>query len=138
MKLNLKAFGNRTVPSKLEAEGGITNVSLNNALYLLTKFGYPLEIHLVEEPDEWYVNMVWKNKVHQFSGFSWGYGGEGPHGLMTLFTALELNNEAAEVPDGNFKGKWISETSIGKVTIILGDTSKLEKKQNLTIGTKTL
>lgn len=108
--INFEPFKRRIDPPvELEEEGGITQISLNNAWYSLERFGYPTTLELVEEKEEWFVYATWKNDKntievrHKFSGFSWGYGGEGPHGLMIFLEALGLNDIASQVVDGQFK-----------------------------------
>lgn len=126
MKLNLQAFGGRKVPTKLEKECGVTEKSLNNALLLLTNLGKPTSVTLVEEPQEWYVDTHWESleyghqdSNHRFSGFSWGYGGEGPHGLMTFLTALGLENVSEQVVSGVFKDATIFKAANGSKLITL-------------------
>jgi hypothetical protein len=101
---NLEAFANTWIdrrralsarePAELPQECGVTSISLENAYWLLTNLSVPTHIVLVEEPNEWYVDATWigekfdeKTLTHRFSGFSWGYGGEGPHGLKVFLDA---------------------------------------------------
>lgn len=75
--------------AEMEPEGGITQISLRNANRLVRALGKPDVVKLQhdQEHDEQYVVATWNSpKPHsfRFSGFSWGYGGEGPHGLLTF------------------------------------------------------
>lgn len=66
----------------LELENGSTRTSLFNADYFLRVFGKPLSIELINGEDCNYgVLVIWKSTMHLFTGFSWGYTGEGPSGL---------------------------------------------------------
>jgi hypothetical protein len=72
---------------KLQLEGGITQISLENADYFLRHYGLPERIKLQKEDDEYLVLATWPGVTHLFTGFSWGYlyGGEGTSGLNTFF-----------------------------------------------------
>jgi hypothetical protein len=102
---DLKVFGKRKVPTKLQSECGVTGISLDNALFLMSQHGCPNSIELIQEPNEWHVRLDWEKVFHTFSGFSWGYGGEGPHGFMTLLISLGLNDIAMQVPKKEFENR---------------------------------
>jgi hypothetical protein len=74
--------------SGLVVENGSTADSIRNADYLIRTYGYPLRIDLIGGMDCNYgVLAIWKNTMHLFTGFSWGYSGEGPSGLNEFFRA---------------------------------------------------
>ena len=67
---------------ELVPERGDTRTSLRNADYLLRTYGKPVSIELICGEDCNYgVLAIWKGTMHLFTGFSWGYTGEGPSGL---------------------------------------------------------
>ena len=72
---------------KLQEECGTTAISLENAAQLIAENGSPIRLDLADEPEEGNtVTAYWRNGMHfKFTGFSWGYGGTGPHGLERLF-----------------------------------------------------
>jgi hypothetical protein len=87
-------------PLQLEEEGGITEISLNNARALIAEFGKPERVEVfVDGQNEEMVeaNWRWDNIDHLFSGFSWGYGGEGPNGLVTFFKMIGYECSIREV-----------------------------------------
>lgn len=116
MKLNLKVFEDQRIKLKgaRQEECGVTQISLENAYYLLSKYGEPYSVDLTEEDGEWYVTVAWHVGVEmtdqKFSGFSWGYNGEGPRGLKTLMKALGM-----EEKDG-----WTPYKDLPKITTKLG------------------
>jgi hypothetical protein len=67
--------------SELVPERGDTRTSLRNADYLLRAYGKPVRIELINGEDTYGVLAIWKGTMHLFTGFSWGYTGEGPSGL---------------------------------------------------------
>lgn len=90
-------------PRLLEPEEGSTRVSLENASKLLKELGLPDVIHLYWDPQLWYVTEAWwGNELHKFTGFSWGYTGEGPRGLLGFFKMIGMD------PSVNIKeiGSW--------------------------------
>lgn len=84
---------NMKLRKTLEPEGGVTRVSLSNAETLIEAYGRPTTLRLYYDPIHWYmVTAVFYGGVtHTFSGFSWGYSGEGPRGLETFFTACGVD-----------------------------------------------
>jgi hypothetical protein len=89
----------------MKPEGGVTQISIENALELLDERGLPDSVQLVNEGEntgEHVVFATWTNPdgadfTHKFTGFSWGYRGEGPHGLTAFFEQLGLSER---IPDG--------------------------------------
>ena len=86
----LTLFYNQRVAKKrrLQVECGTTQISLENAYLLFTQYGKPMRVTLIaameERQADYAVLVEWSGFKHMFSGFSWGYGGEGPRGLRTL------------------------------------------------------
>lgn len=88
----------------LKAEGGVTQISIENAATLIDELGLPDTVQLVNEGEntaEHSVFATWSNPdgtdvTHKFTGFSWGYRGEGPHGLTAFFEQVGLSDR---VPD---------------------------------------
>jgi hypothetical protein len=77
----------------LEWEGGITSISLRNAQKLVDGLGKPDSVELTygKEHDEQYVTAFWNSSVvhsFRFTGFGWGYGGEGPCGLQKFLNEI--------------------------------------------------
>lgn len=80
---------------RLKPEGGVTEYSLHNGRLLRKAHGLPRAVALFYQrsPSAWpvevgfgspeYVTKVTyqDGHIHEFTGFAWGYGGEGPHGL---------------------------------------------------------
>jgi hypothetical protein len=73
---------------ELHAEGGITQIALQNAELLRQALGSPIRLELHMDPDggEWYRTRVMYDTgdSHTFTGFGWGYSGEGPRGLANF------------------------------------------------------
>jgi len=78
----------------LHVEGGITEIALQNAELLRQALGSPIRLELHMDPDgvEWYrVRVMFDTgDSHTFTGFGWGYSGEGPRGLATFCTQNEI------------------------------------------------
>ena len=72
---------------KLQEECGTTSISLENAKIIIAAYGSPRRVELSDDPEEGNtVVAYWSNGFHfAFTGFSWGYGGTGPHGLEQFF-----------------------------------------------------
>jgi hypothetical protein len=84
---------------QLEKECGVTQVSLKNADILIEEHGLPALIHLhLDENKDWLVTATFEGGVtHAFSGFSWGYCGEGPRGLRTFLDKSGVPTEMDEI-----------------------------------------
>ena len=81
----------------MKPEGGVTDISLENARELLGQYGRPTQVRCYQKGWETYVDTTWVDGVtHTFSGFSWGYGGRGPHGLAEFFQMIGLDDIALE------------------------------------------
>lgn len=104
MKLNLQPYIDRRIKrfDALQDECGVTRVSLENAYQLLHLHGVPYSIDLIRELNEWNVVVKWmvapSAVSHKFTGFSWGYRGEGPNGLLTFMESLGLEGPAGWTP----------------------------------------
>jgi hypothetical protein len=80
---------------RLKPEGGVTQISLENALQLIEEKGPPDLVQLINEgknTSEHAVVATWGDFSHTFTGFSWGYGGEGPNGLAKFFRMVGLQH----------------------------------------------
>jgi hypothetical protein len=77
---------------KIPKETGSTRVSLENAALLLVRYGLPAELGVENVRDEFVVWAHWPPRVmtYSFQGFSWGYSGEGPRGLESLFKMVGM------------------------------------------------
>jgi hypothetical protein len=88
----------------LHKECGSTDTSLENARRLVTMIGHPALLEFIGGGDstQHKVTATWQwpgkdNFEHTFSGFAWGFGGRGPHGLAEFLAmiggarALDLN-----------------------------------------------
>ena len=85
---------------KLKQECGVTDISLFNAKALVAMFGNPSKVtlHSMRDATEQNVIASWDfgggaGIDHTFSGFSWGYGGEGPRGLYKFFRMIGYSIE---------------------------------------------
>jgi hypothetical protein len=80
----------------LKLECGTTQISLSNSRILTKEMGKPALVVLTKDGYEWNTTAYWGDscKVPRFSfrfnGFSWGYGGEGPNGLLCYLRELGL------------------------------------------------
>lgn len=83
----------------LEGEGGVTDISLHNAHVLLEHLGLPDRVSIYWDPlhsEGPAVRAVWEAPgamAHTFTGFSWGYGGEGPRGLFRFLESIGARPE---------------------------------------------
>ena len=75
---------------KLTEECCVTVHSIENAKILVKAYGIPSVITITGDPSEadHVVHCEWgrlfSKVAHDFTGFSWGYGGEGPRGLYVF------------------------------------------------------
>lgn len=85
----------------LQPEGGVTQISLENAKALVRERGLPQIVQLVnagKDASEHEVVATWVGNEDTspdieftFTGFAWGYGGEGPRGLAEFFRMTGLD-----------------------------------------------
>jgi len=87
-------------------EEGVTQRSIHNAHVLVEKYGRPDHIGFRVHPRDGQVVSWWwdpsektggANREHLFTGFSWGYAGEGPSGLFAVLTALGVSITRSEI-----------------------------------------
>lgn len=87
---------------RLLIEGGITQTSLKNDRRLTKRLGAPcrLELHY-SKTGEWYraVAFYQNGDQHVFTGFAWGYSGEGPRGLLEFCQHHEIPLDADEIDE---------------------------------------
>ena len=93
-------YAHELIEKGLQVEGGVTALSLHNAKVLIERFGLPDSVELFRSPIHghalralWFTRREgWAERGPEwtFTGFPWGYGGEGPHGLETFFEMLNL------------------------------------------------
>jgi hypothetical protein len=80
---------------RLQPEGGVTQISLENARTLIEAYGLPQIVQLVnagKDASEHEVVATWEDEAEfTFTGFAWGYGGEGPRGLAEFFRMVGLD-----------------------------------------------
>ena len=75
-----------TKKRKIRSEGGVTRFSLDNGAILLRNHGAPVWVRATySDVGEWYVVEVGYSDgaAHKFTGFSWGYSGEGCRGFSS-------------------------------------------------------
>lgn len=91
---------------------GITRTSLERAPEMLNLIKNPKYVYLLYQEDPWdFVTYVVDHSgdAVRFSGFSWGYKGEGPRGLEYLlreYIGWTLPPEQ-EWPPAHMPGLWI-------------------------------
>lgn len=98
---------------RLKPEVGVTEISLANAKEIIVKYGVPDIVQLVNEGNstgDHVVHASWGDGTdsgesfdHKFTGFSWGYSGEGPAGLTKFFEMVGISkrlesNVVAKLP----------------------------------------
>lgn len=102
-------------------ECGVTRVSLTNEGRLSKALGRPVRVELLYNPTivEWYrVRAMYDSgDSHVFTGFSWGYNGEGPRGLLKFCQRNDLPLTMEEIAQLNnsTKGRvWVWPTPPAK------------------------
>ena len=95
---------------KTKEECGVTFNSLENAKMLIKMFGKPDMVSLtyIDDPWEYLVKAEWSNSSFTFTGFSWGYYGEGSRGLfefLQMCGSTLTMDESARIENGvkNYK-----------------------------------
>ena len=99
----------------MKPEGGVTEVSLENARELLAEYGRPLQVRCYQQDWETYVETTWIDGMsHTFSGFGWGYGGTAPDGLAEFFQMIGIEVTSADLAE------WPTEDA-GDITYVIGE-----------------
>jgi len=85
--------------TRIQREGGVTRISLRNGELLNGRKGAPVWVRLCLHPDHWYVTQAGYSdgSSHTFTGFSWGYAGEGSRGLAEWTKANDVPLEMREI-----------------------------------------
>jgi hypothetical protein len=99
-------------------EGGITEVSLANAVYLLARHGLPHIVRLANpgrqaSPMNHTVRLEWNTAgmgTFLLDGFGWGYHGAGSMGLARLLILLGIRDDDLFVVRSEI-GRWPQEAS---------------------------
>ena len=93
----------------LSQEGGITEIALQNAETLRQALGAPVRVELHMDPNgvEWYRTRAFYDTGdhHTFTGFGWGYTGEGPRGLASFCQQNDIPLTINEIEDLDNKSK---------------------------------
>lgn len=108
-KSNLQAIH---VPG-IQPEVGITGVSVSNARILTSEVGKPALVVLSKEGKDYITTAYWgeltvkkaiyKRYLFRFTGFSWGYSGEGPNGLLNYLKDLGVKVDVLKLARLNDK-----------------------------------
>ena len=107
---------NSLVEIKLKKEGGVTRISLENLKNILKDVGKEsiskVTFHFNRSDDarlhiEWYDDKTDRAESWDFTGFSAGYGGEGPRGLVDALKMLDISgwdfNKVVGLKPGRYK-----------------------------------
>lgn len=89
----------------VEVESGVTEISLANARRLIKAWGKPslIILSLKKKTQSNMINnhttIYWGLAKKKFicNGFGWGYGGEGPNGLVKLLRELGLKKDITDI-----------------------------------------
>lgn len=101
---------------KLEEEGGITQISLRNIEKLRSVHGSVRAIEHDNYSEEQCTNIIFADgHVHRATGFSCGYRGEGPHGLLTVMKDYLFRSDITI----DHIASWSSGEKIGRRYLIL-------------------
>lgn len=98
---------------KLQVECGTTQISLENAMFLMEQYGIPHTVTLInggnETDADYGVLAIWDGVMHLFTGFSWGYSGEGPRGLDIFLKACGsfYSTQAANIKVSSYSQREI-------------------------------
>ena len=99
---------------QLRTEGGITRFSLENNRRLTKRLGRPVRVECHYDPNvaEWYIVKAFYDSglTHEFTGFSWGYTGEGCRGLLEFcqYNEIPLTMEEISSLNNNTKSlAWV-------------------------------
>jgi hypothetical protein len=98
---------------QLREEAGITRDSLHNARALERRWGRPVELVLDaggSTVDHCVTAFYPGGQRFIFTGFAWGYGGEGPRGLCEFLRGLGFDvtmQTIASWPEANFGKRMV-------------------------------
>lgn len=85
----------------LKNEYGVTAISLKNARKLIDEYGIPAFIILKMRGQEQEVIVKWNDETglitYVFNGLTWGYIGEGPHGLQKFLEWCNINVSVEDI-----------------------------------------
>jgi hypothetical protein len=89
----------------IKVESGVTEISLANARLLIKAWGKPALIVLSRKKKarsnaiDNHTTIYWGLAQKKFicNGFGWGYGGEGPNGLVKLLRELGLKKDVTDI-----------------------------------------
>lgn len=83
----------------LQPEYGATSASLSNARLLLRRDGPVMAVRLYYRgsPPDYEALVLFGARCHQFTGFAWGYGGEGPRGLLRFCHLAKVPLDGIEI-----------------------------------------
>lgn len=96
---------------RLQQECGVTRISLQNGRVLQEEHGFPCWVRLLGGHDplsgnDPAVEVGYPDgHHHRFTGFAFGYGGEGPHGLATWAAANRVPLTVETIQALPFRGK---------------------------------
>jgi len=97
---------------QLRKEGGVTRFSLENNRRLTKRLGRPVRVECHYDPNvaEWYRVKAFYDSgdAHEFTGFAWGYQGEGPRGLLEFCQYNEIPLTAEEILQLNNNTKCLA------------------------------
>jgi len=97
---------------RLLKEAGVTQTSLKNERRLSKRLGRPVRVELHYDPDgdDWYIVRAFYDSgdQHNFTGFSWGYGGEGPRGLLEFCQRNSIPLTEREIHNLNNREKGLT------------------------------
>ena len=97
-------------PIKFKPEGGVTRFSLENARMIL-EAGYQFERGIMQYDNvngDWWVTVFFNRDgevaSHKFGGFSFGYSGEGPRGLIEFSKMFAIGLNSDKITSSDYRG----------------------------------
>lgn len=108
----------------LKPEGGVTRISLDNGAFLLKQKGRPVHVDLRLVDGEYETVAYYADgSKFIFTGFSWGYSGEGPFGLTNwcYSNGVPLDAQQIFALDRRFEGVVFSWPEKASMTIVEPD-----------------
>ena len=96
-------------PIKFKPEGGVTRLSLENAR-MIQDAGYRFVRGIMQYDNvggDWWVTAFFERNEemasHKFGGFSFGYGGEGPRGLIEFSRMFGIGLDAGKITSSSYR-----------------------------------